>query len=221
MMTSVDGRILVERWRPPVHDTSAYERVHDEIGGDAWLVGRVTGQEFAERDSPYAQRSDAKMPRENWFAQQDADAWAIVVDPHGKIAWGMKDIDGDPIVVLLTTRVSDSHLAGLREDGVSYLFAGEHDVDFRTALETLNQELGIERVMLEGGGGVNGSLLVAGLVDELSLLICPAVDGSRDSPSLFDVDAQAGELPVTRMSLMSCEQMDGGFVWLRYRIENG
>lgn len=221
MMASVDGRILVERWRPPVRDTSVYERVHDEIGGDAWLVGRVTGQEFAERDAPYPSRSDATIPRDNWFAQKDAEAWAVVVDAQGKIAWGMRDIDGDPIVVLLTTNVTDSHLAGLREDGVSYIFAGHDDVDFRVALETLNAELGIKRVLLEGGGGVNGSVLAAGLVDELSLLICPAVDGSRESPSVFDVDGQADALPVTQMSLLSCQQMDDGFVWLRYRIANG
>jgi riboflavin biosynthesis pyrimidine reductase len=220
MMASVDGRILVERWRPRVRDTSVYERLHDQLAGDAWLVGRVTGQEFTDRSNPYP-RSDARIPRENWFAQNDAEAWAVVVDAHGKIAWGMSDIDGDPIVVLLTNKVADSHLAGLRDDGVSYIFAGDDDVDFRLALETLNQELGIRRVLLEGGGGVNGSLLAAGLVDELSLLICPAVDGSRESPSVFDVEGETDALPVTAMSLLSCEQMDGGFVWLRYRIFNG
>jgi hypothetical protein len=30
-----------------------FERVHDELAGDAWLVGRVTGQEFA-KGKPYA-----------------------------------------------------------------------------------------------------------------------------------------------------------------------
>ena len=221
MMASVDGRILVERWRPPMRDTSLYEQVHDAIGGDAWLVGRVTGQEFVDRTEPYPSRADTSLPRENWFARADAEAWAIVVDAHGKIAWGMRDIDGDPIVVVLTTKVTDSHLAGLREDGVSYIFAGDDEIDFRAALETLNAEVGIERVMLEGGGGVNGSVLAAGLVDELSLLVCPTVDGSRESPSVFDVAGDTGTLPVTDMSLMSCEQMDGGFVWLRYRIANG
>jgi len=37
------------------------------------------------------------------------------------------------------------------------------------ALEALNHELGIGRLLLEGGGAANGALLQAGLVDELSL----------------------------------------------------
>jgi hypothetical protein len=59
-----------------------------------------------------------------------------VLDPHGKIAWGRGDIGGDPIVVVLTANISDAHLAGLRADGVSYLFAGERALDLGRALES-------------------------------------------------------------------------------------
>src|SRR5208337_826028 len=52
----------------------------------------------------------------------------------GKIAWGRSDVGGDPIVVVLTEQVSDAHLAGLRADGVSYIFAGERTLDLRRAL---------------------------------------------------------------------------------------
>jgi riboflavin biosynthesis pyrimidine reductase len=68
-------------------------------------------------------------------------------------------------------------LAGLRQDGVSYIFAGEQQLDLGLALEILNRELGIERPLLEGGGESNGAFLRAGLIDEISLAICPAVDG--------------------------------------------
>jgi hypothetical protein len=66
----------------------------------------------------------------------------VVLDAHGRIAWGRADIGGDPIVAVLTEQVSDAHLGGLRKDGVSYIFAGEHDLDLRLTLEILNQERG-------------------------------------------------------------------------------
>jgi hypothetical protein len=48
MVSSVDGRILPSRWWPKGIDTAGlFERLHELLGGDAWLVGRVTGQEFA------------------------------------------------------------------------------------------------------------------------------------------------------------------------------
>jgi riboflavin biosynthesis pyrimidine reductase len=33
-------------------------------------------------------------------------------------------------------------------------------------------------LLVEGGGNVNGSLLAAGVVDEISLLVAPAIDGA-------------------------------------------
>ncbi len=76
-------------------------------------------------------------------------------------------------------RISDAHLAGLRSEGVSYIFAGETELDLSLTLEILNRELGVKRLLLEGGGGANGAFLRAGLIDEISLVVCPAVDGER------------------------------------------
>jgi riboflavin biosynthesis pyrimidine reductase len=223
MVCSVDGRILSSRMRPKGSNTAGlFERLHDQLGGDAWLVGRVTGREFAKREA-YPSHATQSFPREPWIARRDAAAYGIVLDAHGKIAWGRSDIGGDPIVVVLSEQVSDAHLAGLRSEGVSYLFAGRREVDLALALELLNRELGIKRLLLEGGGGANGAFLRAGLVDALSLVILPAVDGARGAPSVFDsTDKEAGvPAPVEAMTLKECQTLDGGAVWLRYEIRNG
>jgi riboflavin biosynthesis pyrimidine reductase len=99
---------------------------------------------------------------------------------------------------VLTERVLDAHLAGLREDGVSYIFAGEQQLDLGLALEILNRELGLERLLLEGGGGSNGAFLRAGLIDEISLAICPAVDGARGAPS---ISTRATRMPASQRRL--------------------
>jgi riboflavin biosynthesis pyrimidine reductase len=122
MASSVDGRTLHSRWRPKGTGAAQFEQVHDELGGDAWLIGRVTGQEFA-KGKPYPTVTQASFPREPWFANRDAKAYGVVLDARGKIAWGRSDIGGDPIVVVLTEAVSDAHLAGLRSEGVSYFLA--------------------------------------------------------------------------------------------------
>ena len=145
-----------------------------------------------------------------------------MLDAHGKIAWGRSDIGGDPIVVVLAETVSDAHLAGLRSEGVSYIFAGQSEISLALTLDTLNHELGVKRLLLEGGGGTNGAFLRAGLVDEIHLVICPAVDGSRGAPAVFDSsEADADQRPpITAMSLESSQALEGGAMLLRYRIEN-
>ena len=148
-------------------------------------------------------------------------AYGVVLDAHGKIVWGRADIGGDPIVTVLTQQVSDAHLAGLRGDGVSYFFAGARQLDLADLLETLNRELGVKRVLLEGGGVANGAFLRAGLVDELSLVICPAIDGARGAPITCwtrRMRTQNAEAPLTAMRLDSSQVLDGGFVWLRYSL---
>jgi riboflavin biosynthesis pyrimidine reductase len=222
MVASVDGRILTSRWRPEDPERRRhFEPLHDRLGVDAWLVGRVTGQEYAKRDA-YPDHTDQRHPRTSWFARRDAAAYGIVLDGHGKIAWGRNDIGGDPIVVVLTETVSDAHLAGLREDGVSYIFAGERTLNLGRALDILNSELGIKRLEVNGGGMTNGAFLRAGLVDEISLAIFPAVDGTKGAPCVFDGGEETGAAaPLRGMTLESSEVIEGGAVWLRYRVQNG
>jgi riboflavin biosynthesis pyrimidine reductase len=223
MNSSIDGRGWGSRWRPAENRMPGlFERIHEQLGNGSWLIGRVTGSEYA-KGAAYPERVGQTFPRVPWFARRDAAAYGIALDAGGKIAWGRSDIGGDPIVAVLTEQVSDAHLAGLRQDGVSYIFAGERELNLGLALEVLNGELGIERLLIEGGGRSNGSFLRAGLIDEISLAICPAIDGARGAPYIFDSENEDADTraPVRAMMLESCQVLDGGAVWLRYRLQNG
>jgi riboflavin biosynthesis pyrimidine reductase len=224
MVSSLDGRTRRSRWRPEGSDAGLFERLHDRIGCDAWLVGRVTGHEFSRRkDEVYPAYSGAAIPREPFIARRGAAAYGVVLDTEGKLVWGRADIGGDPIVVVLSEQVSDAHLAGLRSEGHSYIFAGKQTLDLALALEVLNRELGIKRLLLEGGGTANGAFLRAGLVDEISIAIQPVVDGGKGVSASFDARAEEAfaPAPLTSMTLQSCEVLDGGAVWLRYELRNG
>ncbi len=220
MNTSIDGRIWHSRWRPSENRIPGlFERIHEQLGNGSWLIGRVTGSEYAKAEA-YPDRTEQIYRRQSWLTRRGAAAYGIALDAHGKIAWGRSDIGGDPIVAVLTEQVSDAHLAGLRRDGVSYIFAGARELDLALALDILNRELGIERLLLEGGGKSNGSFLRAGLIDEISLAICPAIDGAKGGPHVFDSDMAGPTAPVRSMTLVSSEVLDGGAIWLRYRLEN-
>ncbi len=78
----------------------------------------------------------------------------------------------------------------------------------------------IERLLVEGGGGINGSMLRAGVIDELSLLLVPAVDGLRGTQAVFDIDGAEDDSLGARcqLGLVSSETLSGGSVWLRYSV---
>ena len=226
MVQSIDGRIWGSRWRPRANVVpNLFEKLHDELvkeggGGGSWLCGRVTAQEFARGKGKVYPPSSEKFPRINWFAKKEGvKAWGIFLDQHGKAMWERSDIGGDPILVILCEEVPDFHLAGLRDEGISYIFAGKREIDLAAALETLNRELGIERLMVEGGGGANGALLRAGLIDELSLVITAAIDGSTGAPTVFNSGGtDLGPAPIGKMTLVSHTVLEHGALWLRYRL---
>lgn len=71
---------------------------------------------------------------------------------------------------------------------MSYLIAGTASIDLPLALEKIHTRLGVRTLMLEGGGGINGALLAAGLIDEVSLLIAPVASGR-----IASIDGAAAE----------------------------
>ena len=223
MVSSIDGRTLISRWRPVDESRrKVFAYLQEQLTSDAWLVGRVTGQEYAKRES-YPATTDQTFPREPWFARRDASLYGIVLDTRGKIAWGRAEIDNDPIVVVLTESVLDAHLAGLRSDGVSYIFAGEQEIDLGLTLEVLHRELGIKQLLVNGGGVVNGAFLREGLIDEISLAVFPVIDGAHGAPCVFDSTGvvSGASAPVRSMTLESSQTLEGGAVWLRYKVVNG
>ena len=220
----------LQRRRPHASQQLAARREPPEICSSACTTNSLAtpgssaaspGQEFA-KGNPYPASTKETFPREPWFARRDAKAYGVVLDAHGKIGWGRSDIGGDPIVVVLSEKVSDAHLAGLRGEGVSYIFAGKSDLDLALTLDILNRELGVKRLLLEGGGGANGAFLRAGLVDELQLDPVSGYrrrEGRAERLRFSGSDAEQ-RAPLVAMSLESSQALEGGAMLLRYLIQN-
>jgi riboflavin biosynthesis pyrimidine reductase len=227
MMGTVDGRIQTERWSLSPAADAQYEAVHALHRADAWMCGRETFQgDFLEQKRAAKFSPRAKVPPGDFIAppllkpgrkKSPKMIYAVAVDRTGKLRWESNDMRGDQLVVLTTDQAPSGYLADLRAKSISYFLCGASSVNFASALGRLQRYFGIRKLTLEGGGGLNGAFLAAGLVDELSLLICPAADGSSTAPTVFDVPDQALGKKATPLRLISATTRPGGVVWLRYR----
>ncbi len=218
MMSSVDGHALTDGWDRTLKkqaDTT-YERLAERFDFDAWACGRVTMEEIAHGEGYPKGVAQAPIPRTHHFAKRDASKYAIAIDPQGKVAWKKNEALDSHVVAVLSEAVSDDYLAHLQSIGASYVFGGKQELDLAAVLELLNTELGIERLVVEGGPHVSGSFVAAGLVDEISVLIIPLVDGRGAHPASFEIAEQVWQQPLY-LSLDSAEAQDDGSVWLRYR----
>ncbi len=214
MVPSVDGRIVTARWSLPPSLYAEYERTARTFDADAWMIGRISMEPYAGKTKVPKRKSRTAIPRTDFIARRDAESYAIALDASGKLTWTSNTIDDEHVITVLTERVSDDYLAFLRSMGVSYLFGGRTEVDLKKTLEKLATQFGIKRLLLEGGGKINGSFLAADLIDEVSMLVAPVADGSIGTPTLFDASERPG--PARRLKLVSVEKRRGDIVWLRY-----
>ena len=220
MCTTIDGRILVDRWpRLPGRKDAAslFESTAESFGIGAWLVGTTTMREFAGREVKLP-RARGRIERTDHVADRRARSFAIGADAKGVLRFQRPEVDGDHVVLLLSERVGDAYIAHLADAGVSYLFCGKEHVDVKVALDKIRRVLGIRRLMLEGGGTFNGAVLRAGLVDEISQVVVPVVDGGRGIATLFDIPGDPPRKAAAALRLRSYRKLPGGVSWFRYRV---
>jgi riboflavin biosynthesis pyrimidine reductase len=214
MMSSLDGRSLTDGWHLDFA-SDLYETTAASFEADGWICGRVTMQEIAHGTDYPSGLAKARVPRTDHFAVRDAGQYAISIDPKGLVAWKSNTALKSHVVEVLTEQVSDDFLAYLQSIGVSYVFGGKTDIDLSAVLDTLERELKVKRLIVEGGSHVSGAFVNAGLVDEVSVLILPLVDGRTEHPSSFEVAMNAWKAPAY-LTLHSVEKTDHDAVWLRY-----
>ncbi len=222
MTTSIDGKVTGDFLYIPESEgaVEAYYEINRKYKADAYACGRVTMEGsftggFHPELSAFA---DSTIERKDYIADEEAKYFAVAFDRRGRLGWTDSRIhDEDPgyddahiIEVLCSGLVSDAYLAYLQSIGVSYIFAGEADLDLSLAVEKLKKLFGIEKMLLEGGSVINGAFQREGLIDELSLVVSPAVAEKEDKP-LFD-----GAV-MECYQLREVKQMGSSVVWMNYK----
>jgi riboflavin biosynthesis pyrimidine reductase len=155
MLCSIDGRIQTDRWNR-AESFEHYERTGKLEQADGWMCGRITMEQHFATKLPALSTTITPIARVDYVADAAASSFAIAVDASGKLGWDSGEIDGDHVIAVLTEQVPDGYLAYLQEQGVSYIFGGTTNVDFTVVLEKLNRLFNIKKLLLEGGGKING-----------------------------------------------------------------
>lgn len=109
----------------------------------------------------------------------------VVVDSKATLLPGCKLIETAGLyrtIVAHTQEAAVEKLSELRAEGVELLLCPEsaEGVDLKALLKQLGS-LGIDSVLLEGGGQLNASFLRVGLVDEIFAFIAPKIIGGKEA----------------------------------------
>jgi riboflavin biosynthesis pyrimidine reductase len=220
MVTSIDGRLHPSRFTASPDGSrrdwsGQYEKVHASLQANAWLVGRVTMAEMS-RTGPHAPSGPWKVERPIHVAETDAGTFAVALDSSGSLHFQGGKVSGDHVVVLVGRDIPDSHLAELAADGVSYIVSSGAEFDIPDLLDVLARHFGITHLVVEGGAKTNGTFLAAQVVDELRVLVAPALDGAEQVQGI--VDYRNGLAGVVMLRFKSADVLDHGVVQLTYAV---
>jgi riboflavin biosynthesis pyrimidine reductase len=194
-----------------------YEATGAKLKGNAWICGRTTMQQHFANKQPFVSKSKIPAGPRPVFVARRAKSYAISVDTLGKLRWSGGELDGDHLICVVSEQAPNDYLDMLRQKGISYVVAGKSSVDLRKAVGQFGKYFGISTLLLEGGGHINGAFLQAGLVDELSLLVVPGIDGRHDIPAVFDGISQSKKKAVP-LKLKSLERRKRDALWVRYEV---
>ena len=219
MVSSIDARSTAENWPNKKMMGPVFENVAKKIKADAWLVGRTTMQEFASKKSHRLGKPDRSIEKVDFVGEHSAKTYAVAIDPSGKCRWDSNMTDTEHVIEVLTRKVSTAYLKHLQEKQVSYIFAGEKEIDLETALKKLRQLFGIKIVRVDGGGKMWGSFLKASLIDEISHVVLPVADGAIGTNTIFDVEEGHTARRAKVLKLKSIKKLPNDCVWMRYFVK--
>lgn len=219
MVISIDGKVTGNfLFRPECEKaTEIYYDLNRDYDANGFICGRKTMEEsFTGGWYPDLSVYSPTENCDDYIPDNLSGFYAVSFDPKGKLGWkNDKIIDDDPgygdaqIVEVLTKAADKRYLTYLHSIGIPYIFAGETEIDVKTALEKLNTLIGIDTLLLEGGSVINGYFQRAKVIDELSLVVAPVTAEANDKPLFTDGVISDFELTETK------QYKD--VLWLNYR----
>lgn len=228
MVSALDGRIDGEYFKAqeitPI--LAASNHIREQLNCEALLYGATTmATIYAKGYVDSLSDTGEVYPRTDYIAPSEVNSYYVVIDTEGRICWDSKYIEkrGRPkshVIEVLTEDISDSYISYLRSLDISYVFAGDHSLDCGILMQKLAEKFGIRRIMLCGGGTVNWTFLQAGLIDELSLVLCPLTDGGPDAATVFDRSSYLPQGIPEAFTLKNVQTLPGDGLWLVYRPKN-
>ena len=216
MMESVDGRIDCDMTEQ-IDPSNSYYDALDQLNCPSQLMGRVTMQMHYADSEPFVAADKTPIGRKSLYIATHSEGYTIAIDTHGSLRWSDAEQDGRPLLVITSEACPKEYFDYLTGLDISWIAVGKERIDLKQAMDMLYTDFGVERLAITGGGHINGAFLEAGLIDEVSVMIGPGIDGRKGMTAVFDGIDDA-DRSATLLNLNSVEKVNDGTVWLRYAV---
>lgn len=174
---SVDGKISTRGSDSSFSSRKDWIRVHKLRSS---VDGIVVGISTVLEDNP--------MLSVRYYSKRTKNPVRIIIDSNARIPLNSRIIRSSKniqTIVATTPNASTRKIKELKKAGVQVLVSGKRKVNIKNLFQQL-ENLCLKRILVEGGGEINWSVLKIGLANELIVTISPVVVGGRDAKTLVE-----------------------------------
>ncbi len=223
MMSSIDGKIASGDEDSILGDFfNLYMQTESFYKANAWMFGRVTMEMFASGDLSVLPNEHQEINDDSYIVSPMSELYLLGVDTKGVLRWDRNSVkfenvkDELNLIIIVTKSTPKKYLAYLRMKNISYIVAGDDEIDFDYLFSFIKEILRVDTLLLEGGGLLNGSVLAAGFIDEISLLFTPIVANRSKAPSLFERVTKE-PLKITKFKFSDVQKLENDCIVLKYK----
>jgi 2,5-diamino-6-(ribosylamino)-4(3H)-pyrimidinone 5'-phosphate reductase len=213
---SADGKIdTFERKGTAISSQRDKERVDQlRASTDAIMVG---GRTLLDEDPKLTVKSEM-LRAERVASGLSPNPIKVGIVTRANITADSNFLNAGPadIVIFTTQRTSKEHLALLKSRGVDVYVDNAEKVDLQSAFAIL-KEIGVNRLMVEGGSTLNFELIRLGLVDEITAYVAPMIFGGESAPTMAAGSGLKRNEAIP-LKLVETETWEDGSVLLRYQL---
>lgn len=144
----------------------------------------------------------------------------IIVDSKGRTPAEsnlLKTANKILTIVAVAEQAPAENVERIKEAGAHVIVAGKTTVDIKLLFARL-EKMKFKKVLVEGGGELNWSVLHAGLADELTVTIAPKIAGGRLATTLVEGDGFERMADGIKLQLSKAERKKTGELVLYYKI---
>ena len=211
---SLDGRINGFN-----ADKKLYYQLASQWSLDAVLMGTDTLlRNFNIKSDELHESENFEVPEVD---KNDSRPLLVVPDSRGRIhVWSEVIRTGlfRDILVLCSRSTPQEYLNFLDERFIKYMVIGYEKVNLGIALEEIYIQFGVKSLRVDSGGRLNGVLLRDDLVDEIYVLVHPAMVGGTSPNSIYIAPDLTSTEGVLDLKLLKMEKLKNEIILLHYRI---
>ena len=205
---TLDGKIVTVKGDSSISSRTDLIRVHElRANVDAILIGINT----VEIDNPMLTVKNGKK-----------NPIRVIVDSEARIKFTTKIMRSCNIistVIAVSHKATNSKLEKIKSRGASVLICGMNNKVYLKKLLKILKNIGVNRLLVEGGGEINWSMLTNGLVDEIIVTVAPTIVGGRCAITLVEGIGFTKVNNSLKLKLQKIRKIDSEVI-LYYKIIN-